>query len=186
MLVAVPEPEGLASAPDTKSREGAWPGRAHHALPAHQHPDTHGEYPLPVPGSWRWAPGGGTLPAAPWRLPPGQRLRVPGRGSRLGHASRGRRAGRLELGPCLDPGTRELRQPGPSCAGNGGHVLASPASQEFRVPAVRVLPACGRSKPLRGTQKVLLSQVQHPLPYTEPLRRAVRGGRSGLTQGKEV
>lgn len=85
----MPEPEGLASAPDLKSREGAWPGRAHHALPAHQHPDTHGEYPLPVPGSWLWAPGGGTLPAAPWRLPPRRRLRVPGRGSRLGHTPAG-------------------------------------------------------------------------------------------------
>lgn len=78
-------------------------------------------------------------------------------------------------------GGRALPAAEPLQRREGGLCACVPATQEFRAPAARVLPACGRSKPLRGAQKVLLSQVQQPLPYTEPLRRAMRGGRSGLT-----
>lgn len=70
--IAVPEPEGLASAPNPKPTLGVWPGSAHHALRAHQHPDPHGEYPAwPVSGS---RPGlgdcGRTLAPPSWTARP--------------------------------------------------------------------------------------------------------------------
>lgn len=93
---AVPELERLASsAQSPKPWVGARPGRAHHALRAHQHPDPHGEYPRPA--SWDGVVWGRTgaerASTAPWRLPLGQRPPVTGPGSRPGHAPSGRRLG---------------------------------------------------------------------------------------------
>lgn len=114
----VPELERLASAPSPKPWVGARPGRAHHALRAHQHPDPHGEYPRPA--SWEGV-GWGRVGAegastAPWRLPLGQRPPETGPGSRPGHAPSGRRLGageRTQLGTRGSGSSDRHALPGP-------------------------------------------------------------------------
>ena len=108
------------------------------------------------------------------------RLRLPRRGSRLGHAPRGRRRGRLELGPCLDTGTRELRRPGPS----GGRAPPAPGRGAMCVrPRHSGVPgACGSSPTClreveaseRGSESPALSSAA-----TTALHRATPPGNEG-------
>lgn len=134
-------PGGLASAPSPEPREGAWPGRAHHALPAHQHPDPHGEYPPPAGGSWGRAEGcatalGASSPgsARRWLDKVGAR-ETPPRPS-------GRESG---FGLSSDPGTRgalaRRAPPGPQ------------RSREHRALVAPVLPVLGRPSLREGLRK---------------------------------
>lgn len=130
--------------------------------------------------------GPGRGDAAGRTLAPPSRATPAGAGTRKppGTRPRGRRR-RLELGPCLDPGTRELRRPGPSgrralpAAGplqrrERGLRVCVPATQEFRAPAAQVLAACGRSKPLRDSESPALSSAA-----TIALHRAAPPGNGG-------